>query len=159
MLWCSWFIACRSQVISAWVCISLYSSDHTIPERWIISFRAFVVVVGVEPKGFQPADCPHQSHYHCRLRLVVLDTRMSQHTPKVLVAPKSRRPPQSNYPPDSVPLPDDGSRLDSKRRKGGISPLAPRSPKASVQSLPPILRIQRPKSLSSYSKGPRGLSV
>src|SRR4029453_8800729 len=30
------------------------------------------------------------------------------------------RPPQSNYPPDSVPLPDDGSRLESKRRKGGI---------------------------------------
>ena len=52
-----------------------------------------------------------------------------------------------------------GSRLETEQTKGGISPLAPRSPKASVQSLPPILRIPCPVSLSSYSKGARGLSV
>ena len=52
-----------------------------------------------------------------------------------------------------------GRRLENEQTKGGISPLAPRSPKASVQSLPPILRIPCPVSLSSYSKGARGLSV
>jgi hypothetical protein len=52
-----------------------------------------------------------------------------------------------------------GSRLETEQTKGGISPLAPRSPKASVQSLPPILRIPCPASLSSCSKGARGLSV
>ena len=55
--------------------------------------------------------------------------------------------------------PIQGSRLESERWKGGISPLAPPSPKARLHSLPPILRIQHPDSLSSYSKGPRGLSV
>ena len=52
-----------------------------------------------------------------------------------------------------------GSRLETEQTKGGISPLAPPSPKARVQSLPPILRIPCPVSLSSYSKGARGLSV
>ena len=52
-----------------------------------------------------------------------------------------------------------GSRLETEQTKGGISPLAPPSPKARVQSLPPILRIPCPISLSSYSKGARGLSV
>jgi hypothetical protein len=51
------------------------------------------------------------------------------------------------------------SRLETEQSKGGISPLAPPSPKARVQSLPPILRILCPVSLSSYSKGARGLSV
>ena len=52
-----------------------------------------------------------------------------------------------------------GGRLETEQTKGGISPLAPPSPKARVQSLPPILRIPCPVSLSSYSKGARGLSV
>ena len=52
-----------------------------------------------------------------------------------------------------------GGRLEAGQSKGGISPVAPRSPKASVPSLPPILRILGPVSLSSYSKGARGLSV
>ena len=52
-----------------------------------------------------------------------------------------------------------GRRLETEQTKGGISPLAPRSPKASVHSLPPILRIPCPVSLSSCSKGARGLSV
>jgi hypothetical protein len=46
----------------------------------------------------------------------------------------------------------------TKQRKGGISPLAPPSPKTRVQSLPPILRIA-PKFTTSCSKGARGLSV
>src|SRR6266540_2851165 len=39
-----------------------------------------------------------------------------------------------------LPLPDHGSRLESQHSQGGISPLAPSSPRAQVQSLPPILR-------------------
>ena len=70
-----------------------------------------------------------------------------------------RRPPQSNYPPDNVPEPDYGSRLEFKQIKDGISPVAPPSPKAWHQSLPSILRIICPKSLSSCSQGARGLSV
>src|SRR5438132_12332778 len=69
------------------------------------------------------------------------------------------RPPQSNYPPDSVPPPDNGGRLESRQTKDGISPLAPPPPKGRVQSLPSILRIVCPKSLSSCSTGARGVSV
>ena len=56
-------------------------------------------------------------------------------------------------------FPIQGKKLDAQNEKGGISPLAHRSPKATVQSLPPILRILTHKSLPSYSKGARGLSV
>src|SRR3954467_13535650 len=70
-----------------------------------------------------------------------------------------RRPPQSNYPPSSVPELDDRSRLERRSNKGGISPLAPPSPKTRVQSLPPILRILRQHSLLGCSKGARGLFV
>ena len=52
-----------------------------------------------------------------------------------------------------------GRRLETEQHKGGISPLTPPSPRARLQSLPPILRIPCPVSLSSYSKGARGLSV
>ena len=52
-----------------------------------------------------------------------------------------------------------GSGLDSKRNQGGISPLPPQRPKPLVHWLPPILRRQRLKSLSGYSKGSWGLSV
>ena len=52
-----------------------------------------------------------------------------------------------------------GARLDSKQTKGGISTMTRRSPKASLQSLPPMLRIVCPKPLSSCSQGARGLSV
>ena len=51
------------------------------------------------------------------------------------------------------------SRLEPEHRKGGISPLALPNPKARLLSLPPILRIPCPASLSSCSKGSRGLSV
>ena len=50
-----------------------------------------------------------------------------------------RRPPQSNCPPDIVPRPVNGRGLDFQNQQGGISPLAPQSPKAPDQSLPPIL--------------------
>ena len=52
-----------------------------------------------------------------------------------------------------------GCRLEAEQTKGGISPLAPPNPKARHHSLPPILRMMRPASLPSYSKGARGLSV
>ena len=71
-----------------------------------------------------------------------------------------RRPPQSNYPPDTVLQ----SGLRNKVRfpnlnKGGISRMTPPQLALTVQSLPPILHISIQKSMSSYSKGARGLSV
>ena len=50
-------------------------------------------------------------------------------------------------------------RLESRNSKGGISPLAPPSPRARNQSLPPILRRWPHSSLIGYSKGARGLFV
>ena len=52
-----------------------------------------------------------------------------------------------------------GPRLEPQNHKGGISLLAPRRPRPTLQSLPPILRIQHRSPLLSYSKGARGLSV
>lgn len=70
-----------------------------------------------------------------------------------------RRPPQSNCPPDTVSSPDHGSRLDFQTNKGGISTMAPLRLAPQLQSLPPILHILVRKSMSSCSKGARGLSV
>lgn len=70
-----------------------------------------------------------------------------------------RRPPQSNCPPDTVFSPDYGSELDLPITKGGISRLAPLKLAPQLQSLPPILHIGIKKSMSSCSKGARGLSV
>ena len=56
-------------------------------------------------------------------------------------------------------FPIQGSRLEPKSTKGGISQLAPPSPRARLQRLPPILRIPDPAPVPSYSKAPRGLSV
>src|SRR5690606_6022526 len=70
-----------------------------------------------------------------------------------------RRPPQSNYPPDTVRNPDYGSTLEHQPLKGGISRTAPRRLASTLQSLPPILHIKDQCSVSSYSKGSRGLSV
>lgn len=70
-----------------------------------------------------------------------------------------RRPPQSNCPPDNVFRPDYGSKLDLQTNKGGISTLTPSKLAPQLQSLPPILHILIRKSMSSCSKGARGLSV
>jgi hypothetical protein len=70
-----------------------------------------------------------------------------------------RRPPQSNCPPDTVLRPDYGSKLDFQTDKSGISRLTPRKLAPALQSLPPILHKSIQKSMSSYSKGARGLSV
>src|SRR5574343_718701 len=70
-----------------------------------------------------------------------------------------RRPPQSNYPPDTVRSPDYGPTLEHQTLKGGISRLAPCRLASTLQSLPPILHIKAQGSVSSYSKGSRGLSV
>jgi len=69
------------------------------------------------------------------------------------------RPPQSNYPPDTVRNPDYGSTLEHQTLKGGISRSAPCRLASTLQSLPPILHIKAQCSVSSYSKGSRGLSV
>lgn len=55
--------------------------------------------------------------------------------------------------------PIQGSRLEPKCVQGGISPLAPPSPRARLHSLPPILRRTHPSSRLGCSKGARGLSV
>ena len=52
-----------------------------------------------------------------------------------------------------------GTRLDTRTQKGGISRLAPPELAPWLQSLPPILHIQCLIPLQSYSKGARGLSV
>ena len=70
-----------------------------------------------------------------------------------------RRPPQSNCPPDTVLCPDNGPGLDLQTDKGGISTMAPPKLAPRLQSLPPILHISIQKSMSSCSKGARGLSV
>ena len=69
------------------------------------------------------------------------------------------RPPQSNYPPDTVRNPDYGSTLEHQTLKGGISRSAPCRLASTLPSLPPILHIKAQCSVSSYSKGSRGLSV
>jgi hypothetical protein len=51
------------------------------------------------------------------------------------------------------------SGLDNKCSKGGIPRMTPPKLAFQLQSLPPILYIEHPLSISSYSKAPRGLSV
>jgi hypothetical protein len=51
------------------------------------------------------------------------------------------------------------SELDIKNQKGGISTATPRCLATPLHSLPPILHIQFPIPMQSYSKGARGLSV
>ena len=51
------------------------------------------------------------------------------------------------------------SGLDSRQMKGRISRVTPRSLTKPLHSLRPILHITYPKSMLSYSKGSRGLSV
>ena len=52
-----------------------------------------------------------------------------------------------------------GLTLESQFGKGGISLLPPPRPQPGFQRLPPILRIQNRNSMTSYSKGARGLFV
>ena len=61
--------------------------------------------------------------------------------------------------PKLIPHPDNGCRLEFQPNKSGIPPMAPRKPKPSLHSLPPILCIFSQNSISSYSKAPWGLSV
>jgi hypothetical protein len=70
-----------------------------------------------------------------------------------------RRPPQSNYPAYTVPIPDDGIRLEPQAFQGGISRVAPHKLAPMLQSLPPILHRNAQSPVQTYSKGARGLSV
>ena len=92
---------------------------------------------------------------HCT-NLLMSDRLANLRAPPLLFG---RRPPQSNYPPDTVRNPDYGSTLEHQPLKGGISRTAPRRLASTLQSLPPILHIKDQCSVSSYSKGSRGLSV
>ncbi len=49
--------------------------------------------------------------------------------------------------------------LETKYAESGISLLAPQSPRAPLQRLPPMLRTTYQAPISGYSKGSRGLSV
>jgi hypothetical protein len=73
--------------------------------------------------------------------------------------PFGRRPPQPNYPPDNVPDPDNGPGLEFQKNQGGISRTTPSQLASGLHSLPPILHKLPRNSLSSCSKGARGLSV
>ena len=57
------------------------------------------------------------------------------------------------------PRPLEGARLESRHRKGGISPTAPRGLAPPAHSLPPILHRRYPDPMSGCSKGARGLFV
>ncbi len=70
-----------------------------------------------------------------------------------------RRPPQSNYPPCTVPIPDNGTRLELRKFQGGISRVAPLKLALKLHCLPPILHRNIQSPVQSYSKGARGLSV
>ena len=52
-----------------------------------------------------------------------------------------------------------GAELGSRQHQSGISPSAPRSPRASALRLPPILRRCCPAAMASCSKAPWGLFV
>src|SRR5216683_75338 len=97
-------------------------------------------------------------HSYATLRLApqLLHQRYVHPGPPLLFG---RRPPQSNCPPCTVPVPDDGTRLDIHNHKGGISRVAPRELAPALQSLPPILHMQQRMPVQSYSKGSWGLSV
>ena len=69
-----------------------------------------------------------------------------------------RRPPQSNFPPDTV-LKFEYFKLEPQTCQGGISRTTPYKLASVLQCLPPILHKQVQGSVSSCSKGSRGLSV
>ena len=100
--------------------------------------------------------CSQISFCHCALIKVKNQSALTLCTPPLLFR---RRPPQSNYPPDAVPHPDNGRGLDSRHMQGGISTVTPPQLALKLPSLPPILHNMKQKPTSSYSKGPRGLSV
>lgn len=66
---------------------------------------------------------------------------------------KSRIAPHQNYPPRTVPcwIP---TGLGTAQCKSGISLSTPRHPKATLQSLPPMLRMHHAGPIRSYSKAP-----
>ncbi len=136
--------------------ISLLSPEYLLSvERW--------------PFHSEPPDhydlLSHRSRRHARSQASLChctNLLMSDQGLANLRAPPlrfGRRPPQSNYPPDTVRNPGQGPTLEHQTLKGGISRLAPRRLASTLQSLPPILHIKAQCSVSSYSKGSRGLSV
>ena len=94
--------------------------------------------------------------YSCALRTIANRSERTLRTPPLHFR---RRPPQSNYPPDTVRTPDNGRALDDQPSEGGIPTVAPQKLASLLRSLPPILYAPRQRSMSSCSKGSRGLSV
>ena len=68
------------------------------------------------------------------------------------------RPSQTTH-QTRFPDPDNGPRLDTQTLKGGISTATPSKLAPRSHSLPPMLHISAQESMSSCSKGSRGLSV
>ena len=94
--------------------------------------------------------------YSCALRTIANRSERTLRTPPLHFR---RRPPQSNYPPDTVRMPDHGHTLDCQYVEGGIPRVAPQQLASLLHSLPPILYTTNQQSMSSCSKGSRGLSV
>ena len=94
--------------------------------------------------------------YSCALRTIANRSERTYRAPPLHFR---RRPPQSNYPPDTVRMPDHGHTLDCYSNKGSIPRVTPRRLAPPLQSLLPILYMLRQQSMSSCSKGSRGLSV
>ena len=94
--------------------------------------------------------------YHCALRLISKQPEPSFARLRYILG--GDRPSQTTHQTVSLDR-IHGPRLDSQNNQGGISRLAPSNPRVRAQSLPPILRRICHKSLLSYSKGARGLSV
>ena len=119
-----------------------------------------------------PADCPHFKIFTA-FRRVLEDTRRFQHIAKLLTSIARRSPPyfnlsvfdwsngrlklriapHQNYPPGTVPI-WFSYRLETAQCKSGISLATPRQPRPSLQSLPPMLRIQHTAPIPSCSKAP-----
>ena len=94
--------------------------------------------------------------HSCTLRTITNRSEQTLRTPPLHFR---RRPPQSNYPPDTVRMPDHGHTLDCQYVEGGIPRVAPQQLASLLHSLPPILYTTNQQSMSSCSKGSRGLSV
>ena len=93
---------------------------------------------------------------YCTLRLISKQPEPSIARLRYILG--GDRPSQTTHQLVSL-SPVQGSRLEPQYDQGGISPVAPPSPRTRIQSLPPILRKPHRDSLVSCSKGARGLSV
>ncbi len=100
--------------------------------------------------------CSQAPFYPCALRTIA--DRVEGTIARLRYALGGDRPSQTTRLTLS-PDPVQGRGLDTKHDKGGIPRATPRGLAPPLQSLPPILYMTCLASISSYSQGPRGLSV